>query len=127
MIALRELNPHNYPTNDEIDANLSVLLDRLNRVRIAYNKPMTVTSGLRSDEQQKALIAQGKSNAPRSKHLIGAAADIYDPNGELKEWVKENIALIEEIELWMEDFGSTPNWVHFQIFPPKSGKRFFIP
>lgn len=127
MISLSELNKHNYPTTPEIDANLQDLLTKINIIRTAYNKPMAVTSGLRSDDQQKELIAQGKSTATQSKHLTGQAVDIYDPNGELKSWVVANIALMETTGFWFEDFGSTPNWVHWQILAPHSGKRFFIP
>lgn len=127
LISLEELNKHNYPTTPEIDKNLGILLDKLNQVRTAWGKPMIVTSGLRSDAQQQALIAQGKSNAPKSHHLTGEAADIYDPNGELKKWVMENVPLMEQIGFWFEDFGHTETWVHFQVVPPHSMKRFFIP
>lgn len=127
MISLLELNSHGYPTTPEIDKNLTELCARLNRVREAYAIPMTVTSGLRSQAQQDGLIAAGKSNAPKSHHLTGEAADILDQSGRLKAWVKANLELIEQIGLWMEDFAHTPNWVHFQITPPRSGNRFFIP
>lgn len=126
-ISLLELNSHGYPTTPEIDKNLSVLLDRLNQVRAAYGVPMIVTSGLRSDAQQAALIKAGKSNAPKSHHLTGEAADILDQGGKLKAWVNANVALMEEIGLWMEDFAHTPAWVHMQIVAPHSGHRFFIP
>lgn len=127
MISLKELNPRKYPTTPEIDANLVILKDRLNAIRAAWARPMTVTSGLRSTEQQKALISQNKSNATHSKHLYGQAADIFDPKGELKVWLMQNIKLLEDIGLWLEDFAATPTWVHFQIVPPKSGKRIFKP
>lgn len=127
MISLLELNSHGYPTTPEIDKNLDELLRKLNRVREAYGVPMTITSGLRSDAQQQALIAAGKSNAPKSHHLTGEAADILDQAGKLKGWVKENVALMEEIGLWFEAFESTPNWCHMQIVPARSGNRFFNP
>lgn len=111
----------------EIDSNLQVLLERLNVIRLAYGKPMTITSGLRSQAQQDALIKAGKSNAPKSKHLFGQAADIFDPRGELKIWLMQNIKLLEDVGIWLEDFGSTPTWVHMQCVPPNSGKRIFIP
>lgn len=126
-IKLEELNKHNYPTTPEIDANLQILLERINAVRDAYGKPMVVTSGLRSQDQQQELIAQGKSNAPKSKHLTGQACDILDSDGALREWVLNNMSSMETTGFWFEDFGSTPNWVHFQIVPPASGKRIFIP
>lgn len=123
MISLLELNSHGYSTTPEIDKNLAVLLDRLHQVEQAYGCPLVVTSGLRSLELQMKV----NPKAPKSHHLTGEAADIYDPKGDLKAWVKANIALIEQIGLWMEDFASTSNWVHFQIVPPRSGHRFFIP
>lgn len=127
MITAAELNPHNYPTTPEIDANLATLLNRMNQVRGAYGKPMIVTSGLRSQAQQDALIESGKSNAPKSKHLIGQAVDIRDLDGELKTWVLLNIQLMIDIGFWFESFQTTTDWVHWQIVPPISGKRFFSP
>lgn len=125
MISLQELNQHNYPTTPDIDKNLLILLDKINQVRLAYNIPMIVTSGLRSDEQQKALIAAGKSNAPKSHHLVGEAVDILDEDGKLNQWCKDNQILLANIGLWMEV--RQGNWQHFQIVPPNSGNRFFNP
>jgi len=127
MISSSELNPHKYPTTREIDDNLSTLLYRINLVRTAYAEPMIVTSGLRSQAQQDGLIAAGKTNAPKSKHLMGEAVDILDKDGKLRAWVKDNIQLMETIGLWMEAFESTPTWVHFQIVAPNSGNRIFVP
>jgi uncharacterized protein YcbK (DUF882 family) len=127
MISLQELNPHAYTTTDEIDANLAILLERINVIREAYGIPMVVTSGLRDTAQQMALIASGKSNAPKSKHLTGQACDIQDKDGALRDWVKANMDLMESTGFWFEDFDHTPGWVHFQIVPPGSGNRVFIP
>lgn len=127
MISLKELNIHNYPTTPEIDANLNTLLERINIIRKEYNTPMIVTSGLRSNEQQNELIKQGKSNAYKSKHLSGEAVDILDDNGEVKKFLLKNPDILETACLWCEAFNYTPDWVHFQIVPPASGRRFFIP
>lgn len=127
MISLKELNPHSYPTNDEIDTNLLILLEKINKVRTAWGKPMIVTSGLRDQRQQDALIAAGKSTASKSKHLLGQACDISDPDGSLAQWTHDNEELMIEIGLWMENTDYTKNWVHYQIVSPKSGNRFFIP
>jgi aryl carrier-like protein len=83
---------------------------------------MVVTSGLRSLDQQQQLIAAGKSNAPKSHHLTGEAVDIYDPDGKLYQYCLDSIPLLEQCELWCEIRQGA--WVHFQIVPPKSGKRF---
>lgn len=127
MIVLAELNKHNYETTPDIDANLFVLLDRINQVRELWNKPMVVTSGLRSEQQQEALIASGKSTASKSRHLTGNACDIQDLDGSLYKWCQDNVDKLETIGLWMEDGNHTHGWVHFQTLAPHSGNRFFIP
>lgn len=116
----------------EIQANLTVLLAKLNLVRTAWGKPMTSTSGLRTmADHLRIYAAKGitdQSKIPmKSKHLSGEADDIFDPQRELQAWCKANEAKLAEIGLWMEDFSATPTWVHFQVVPPKSGKRWFMP
>lgn len=116
----------------EIQRNLAVLLERVNKVRAAYGKPMTVTSGLRTMQdhlriyREKGITDQSKIPM-RSRHLFGQAVDISDPKQELQRWILKNEKLMEEIGLWMEDFSATKNWVHMQIVPPASGQRFFKP
>ena len=127
MITMKELNPDNLPLEGAVERNIKTLFERMNELRAIWGKPMIVTSGLRSDEKQKALIAEGKSQARLSRHLFGAACDIFDPNKELGRWCLENESVLVKIGLWCEHPDHTRNWVHFQIIPPMSGKRFFIP
>lgn len=130
MISLKELNPHNYPTTPEIDKNLNTLLLAINIVRSAYNIAMTVTSGLRSQADQQRI----NPSAPLSKHLLGAAVDISDTSGQLWQWCKDHMNIIEKAGLYLEDMDyirakdpSKPKWVHFQCIAPGSKKRIFIP
>jgi uncharacterized protein YcbK (DUF882 family) len=123
MITAQELNPKGYVTTPEQDTNLATLLERMNKIRAAYGKPMYVTSGLRSEADQARI----NPKASKSRHLIGAAVDIADQNGDLKKWIKANVSLLETVGLWCEHFDSTPTWVHFQCISPRSGNRFFIP
>lgn len=131
MIVLKELNPKNFPTTPEIDANLAELLKKINEIRFLWGKPMIVTSGLRDLADHKRIYHDKGISDDKipmgSKHLFGQAVDISDPNRELQKWCKDNEKELERIGLWMEDFSATPNWCHFQIVPPKSGKRWFIP
>lgn len=126
-ISMKELNRHGYPTTPAIDANLKILHERMNELRQAYGKPMVITSGLRSDQKQMELIKQGKSKAIASLHLAGAACDVLDKDGKLAKWCIENEAVLARIGLWCEHPDYTKGWLHAQIKPPKSGKRFFIP
>lgn len=125
MIILKELNPHNFDTDDQINYNLDILLDKLNKLQKLYKGPIIITSGLRSQALQHKLIANGRSTATKSNHLIGAAADIYDPDGLLYNWLKENESVLIDLCLWCEE--RMGPWQHLQIFPPKSGKRWFYP
>ena len=135
MITMKELNPKGYALTEEQEFNLKILHERVNRVRALYGKPMIITSGVRSIEHHKRVYLEKAKKAGLqtvripmgSMHLKGAACDVYDPNRELQKWCLENAGVLAEIGLWMEHFSVTPNWVHFQIFPPKSGKRFFYP
>lgn len=123
MISAHELNSKNYPTDSETQQNLDNLLKAINVVRVKWAKPMIITSGLRSQEDQNRI----NPSAPKSKHLLGLACDVFDKDGSLAKWVLENLDLMQELGFYFEDFRYTPNWVHFQLAPPKSGKRIFIP
>jgi uncharacterized protein YcbK (DUF882 family) len=132
MISMKELlGDHminDIPLNHQ--HNLEELLLKINKVRVLFNKPMIVTSGYRS-EQDHLRIYRSKG-VPDNKipmgsaHLKGAAVDILDKDGSLFKWCKDNVNQLETIELWCEDDQSVPR-VHFQIYPPKSGNRFFKP
>lgn len=123
MITLQELNPHHYPTSVEIDQNLNVLLYKVNQIAKQYSGDFSATSGLRTLADQMRI----NPSAPHSKHLVGAAVDIGDPEGRLKVWINDNIKQIEIADLYLESFRWTPTWVHFQCIPPLSGHRIFIP
>lgn len=107
---------------EEISQNIDRLLSALNVVREKYGKPMTVASGWRPRSYNNTIKAAGK----QSNHTMGLACDIRD-DGTLRDWVLENLELMQQLGLYFEDFRWTPGWVHFQIIPPKSGKRIYIP
>lgn len=131
MISKEEILKENVCPPD-LEGNLQILLDKINLVRNAWGSPMTVTSGLRSKSDQIRIYnAKGITDESKmhmgSKHFTCQAVDIYDPEKKLQAWIKENVALMEKIGLWFEDFSATPNWAHFQTVAPASGHRFFIP
>lgn len=134
MITMNKLlsNQANFEDLDkEIQENLNQLFLKVNIIRKEYGKPMIVTSGLRTKKHHLEIYAKKGIYPPKvpmkSNHLFGRAVDFADADGKLKKWVKENIKLFEEIGLYMEDFSATKTWLHVQINPPKSGKRFFMP
>ena len=133
MISLKELiGDHDMNSlPQEHQDNLYILLERINNVRSLWGKSMTVTSGYRSLEEHLAIYAKkgitDKSKIPmKSKHLFGQAVDIFDPELSLTKWLKENNSQrLVDIKFWCEE--GNKNWVHFQISPPNSGNRWFLP
>jgi len=114
----------------EHQENLLVLLKAISAVRDAYGHPMTVTSCIRTKEKQIAVYAAKGITDPskipmQSCHLKAAAVDISDQGLVLTKWLKDNPEVLEDAGLWCEADNS--NWVHAQIFPPKSGSRWFKP
>ena len=114
--------------SSEMQANLEILVKKINELVAAYGKSVTVSSGFRSKEDQIRVYKQKGitdiSKIPmHSKHLSCQAIDIADPNKELQKWCKKNEKTLKSIGLWMEDFSATPTWVHFQIVPYGSWKE----
>jgi hypothetical protein len=84
---------------------------------------MYVSSGWRPTGINEALSNAGK----QSNHLKGLAVDFRDSDGSLRKWVIEHIEWLSGLGFYFEDFRYTPTWVHFQIVPPKSKNRVYIP
>jgi hypothetical protein len=111
----------------EIQANLIELLGKINKLRTAVGRPLKVNDGLR-----RKGIDLPKNGAKKSTHYSGLAVDIDDDESAwLWIWVKNNLELMKEIGLYMEHPGYTHHkdgtWMHFQIRPPNSGKRIYVP
>jgi hypothetical protein len=116
------------PLTPEMKQNLDKLLIAVNRMRAFWGKPLVVSSGYRPPAQNAAA-----GGAKASNHMKCAAVDFRDPNGDLARWLLANLHILEDCGLWMESPASThkpetgARWVHVQIYPPKSGRRVFIP
>lgn len=118
--------PKRWPPNAFQVGNAGELALRLNRMQVSYGKQLVLSSGYRP----KAVNDKTPGASPDSWHLDCAAADVEDPKGELANWVHDEEALMAHFGLWMEQThhadGSPRGWVHFQIYPPASGERFFV-
>lgn len=118
-------------------ANCQELLEKINKVRTKLAKPMHVNSGYRSKADQiriyKDLAAQRGKPFDEAKipwgsaHLKCAAVDIADNEArDLYQWCQDNEDFLAEVGLWMETKDDQKR-VHFQIYAPRSGNRFFNP
>lgn len=105
---------------DGIISNLMDLRARLNQ--LGFKPPRVFTCTYRSPEHNARV-----GGAKKSSHLTGCACDIADIDRFLKDYLRAIPELLEECDLYAEDFDSTPTWVHLQSVPPKSGRRIFKP
>jgi hypothetical protein len=92
--------------------------------------------GVRSGWRPPAVNASVRGAAPNSLHMTCQALDVEDPFKKLANFVVANVELVSAIGLWFENPLAiepkskamyTPDWVHGQIVPPRSGRRFYIP
>lgn len=140
MISFREIvkNPENGLPSIDYLINIYRLQYCLNFIRVLRDTPMAITSGFRTKEDHfriyKTINASRESQGKeplriptKSMHLIGGAADIEDLDNSFKEWVIKNLKICEDLNIYFEHFDATPNWVHIQIYAPRSGERFFKP
>jgi Peptidase M15 len=65
----------------------------------------------------------------RSLHLQCEAIDLYDPDGEIDDWLMSAAGqkAMADLGLWHEHPSMTKEWAHVQTRPPKSGRRTFYP
>lgn len=109
-----------YPLSEEQESNLTKLMAAINKLRMAYGKPLRVSSGYRPGHYNK----QAKG-AKRSAHLTCEAVDFVDTDKQLKDWLVENVQVLVDCGLYMEAAEATPGWCHVQIRPTKN--RIFKP
>jgi uncharacterized protein YcbK (DUF882 family) len=106
--------------SDEQQANMNTLIPKINEFLEAFGEKRAVNSGYRSPAINKSAGGKKKSN-----HLICAAIDLEDRDAKLYNFARKNEDLLEKLGLYCEE--RMGGWLHMQIYPPKSGRRFFLP
>ena len=118
-----------YPLNEEQELNLIDLLTKVNQIRLAYGKPLIISSGYRPS----AINSTVKGASKKSAHMSCQAVDFRDLDGSFGKWCLDNLELLKSNGLWMEDprwtFRKNGNvysgWVHIQS--RKARNNPFIP
>lgn len=109
--------------DEEVKNNMDMLLTKVNSLLAELGiKQITVTSGWRPQAYNVKI-----GGARRSRHIIGQAIDLHDPDGSLKSLLQNNLDKLESRGLSMEHPDYTPTWCHLQCPPPRSGRVVFIP
>lgn len=110
---------------EEIRANAQIVVDRANQ--LLERAGAGEGHGVRSGWRPKGINDSTSNAATASRHLTAEAVDLADNDRYLADWAVANLAALVEVGCWMESPQYTPTWVHWQIVPPRSGKRIYIP
>ena len=103
-----------FPLTPELEANLAVLLPRMNAFCKAYydstGKNATVSSGYRPG-RYNAMVGGAK----KSCHLFCEAVDLHDIDRGIKDFVMSDLSVLDKCDLYLEDLEKTPRWCHLDI------------
>jgi hypothetical protein len=127
---------HPLDMTPQIERNAFLLLELVDKVLVLakgagvtferHPKTGTIVS---SGWRPPAVNAETPRAAFRSKHMTGQAIDLFDPDGDLDEWLltDDGKRVLKDLGLWMEHPAATKGWSHLQSVPPRSGSRVFYP
>jgi hypothetical protein len=134
LMGREEIYPGEY--TPEIQANAEKTVEKVNSLLAVLEaqgvsleaNPKTlslVSSGWRPPQ----INGQVKGAAPKSKHMTGQACDLYDPEGEIDDYLMTDAGqrILASLELFIEHPSATKGWSHCQCVAPRSGKRVFFP
>ena len=124
-----------YPTamTPTIERNALITIDLANRLLVLAKGAGAILHEtadwgiVASGWRPPAINATTPGTSSTSKHMVGQAIDIYDPDGSLDRWLIANQKILKDLGLWLEHPDATPTWVHIQTVPPASGNRVFHP
>ncbi len=108
-----------------VKANLLLTHIAADKVELRTNpKTNSIISGENDGGFRPQLC---KTGALHSNHKEGLAGDIYDPLGTLDIWCLCNEKILIDVGIWLEHPLTTEGWSHWQIVPPASGRRYYLP
>jgi hypothetical protein len=118
----------------DIIRNATDLVEKVNRLierigaAVTWENDPDTRSLVSSGWRPPAINAATRDAAKRSKHMAGLAVDLYDPDGDLDDWLLNHLPAIgHEFGLYLEHPSATKGWAHLQSVPPGSGRRVFYP
>lgn len=123
-LKLRDITYHQ-EWNKKLEKTMNATIKKINNYLKEINfLNVEVVSGWRPAKMNDSI----KNAATQSKHITCEAVDLLDMKPyPLMNAILNNLLAAELHGVYFEDFSYTPNWVHIQVVPPKSGRRVFIP
>ena len=125
----QELTPEILKNAEHTVAMANALLAVLNAKGITPETHPQTQTFISSGWRPPQINGQVKGAAVRSKHMTGQAIDIYDPEGEIDDYLMsdEGQRALAALGLYLEAAPCTKGWSHWQTVAPKSGRRTFFP
>lgn len=117
------IREHAALTVSKVNALLAVLEEECIPLETHPKTLTIVSSGWRPPQ----VNAQVKGAAPKSKHMTADACDLYDPEGDIDEYLSDHPDVLTALGLYMEHPSATKGWCHVQTIGPRSGRRIFYP
>lgn len=120
----------------DLERNATLMVELANKLLIlAHSAGVSMEKSPRtgtvvsSGWRPASVNANTPNAAPNSKHMTGQAIDLYDPDGDLDEWLltADGQKVMTDLGLWHENPAATKGWAHVQSLPPRSGRRTFNP
>jgi len=113
-------------------AAAEAMLERVNRLlHMAENQGIPPRTNPKTNSQVSGETNGGfrpqdcPIGAPKSSHKQARAVDVYDPDGQLDDWLNNDI--LEDYGLYRESPEDTKGWCHLSDKAPPSGRRTFKP
>lgn len=108
--AAERLGIDNTPPEVVVGCLRSLCVNVLEPLRVHYNRPVTILSGYRSKELNRAV-----GGASTSQHLLGQAADFEIagvPNVDVVRWIKAHLTFDQLIAEVLKDNDGAAGWIH---------------
>lgn len=114
-----------------IEANALVLVERVNKLLTYAGGALELVrnprtgSPLTSGWRPEAINGATPGAAIFSAHMSGEAIDLFDPDGEIDDWLWANQHILGflDVDLYVEHPSATKGWAHLQTRVPKSQRR----
>jgi hypothetical protein len=97
------------------------VVQALDIARDIYGYPMKITSGVRTVEYNRSLMAKGYPASPKSSHLLGWAADIEVPNNEKRFLMIEAL-----LDAGFNRLGLGQDYLHVDMDPCKPRNTIWV-
>jgi hypothetical protein len=129
-------NQYGHLLGTDLVANAHTTIECVNKLLVLAKMAGV---GLESHPRTGSIVSSGwrppainnttPGAAVRSLHLQCRAIDLFDPDGDIDDWLMtdDGQRAIKDLGLWMEHPAATKGWAHLQTRPPKSGRRVFYP